>query len=98
MPNKLGIGSQEDGEDCDYVVCIRATNPLALPDNLVSTCCKCGCTIQYRPHAPKTPAKICWECAIPEMDDSFGENDLRVMITPKTAEEVAAYLQKKREN
>ncbi|SRR6266446_1833698 len=98
MSNKLEIGTQEDGEDCDYAVCIRATSPLVFPDNLVSTCCKCGCTIQYRPYAPKTPAKICLECAIPDMDNSFGEDDLRVMITPKTAAEVAAYFQKKKEN
>jgi len=98
MSNKLKIGTQEDGEDCDYVVCIRATNPLAFPDNLVSTCCKCGCTIQYRPHAPKTPAKMCVECAISDMSVS---GDFKVMITPKTAAEVAAYLhylQKKRGN
>ncbi len=98
MSNKLEIGTQEDGEDCDYVVCIRATSPLAFPDNLVSTCSKCGCTIQYRPHAPKTPAKMCVECAIPEMRESFDENNLQVMITPKTVAEVAAYLHKKREN
>ena len=96
MSNKLEIGTQEDGEDCDYVVCIRATNPLAFPDNLVSTFCKCGCAIQYRPHAPKTPDKMCFECAVPEMNESFEEHDLKVMITPKTAAEVANYLQKKR--
>jgi len=98
MPNKLEIGTQEEGEDCDYVVCIRFTGLLALPGNLIGTCCKCGYMIQYRPHAPKTPAKICLECAVPEMDDSFGEHDLKVMITPKTAAEVAAYLQKKKAN
>ena len=98
MSNKLEVGTQEEGEDCDYVVCVRVTSPLAFPDNLMGICCKCGYAIQYRPHAPKAPAKICWECAIPEMNDSFEERDLKVMITPKTAAEVSNYLQKKREN
>jgi hypothetical protein len=98
MPNEIMIETQEDGEACDCVVCILVTEPLAFPDNIVTECCECGQLVQHRPHAPKRPPKICLPCIEPKMVKEAARGELGVMITPKTAVEVAAYLAKKNAN
>ena len=74
------------------MVCRRLTSPLLLPDNLIDLCSKCGEAIQHRPHVPKRPPKICDDCAGPIMDTEAAKGELVVMITPKTAGEVAEWL------
>ncbi len=98
MANEMMVGSQEDGEDCDYVVCIEVSDPLHFPDNLVGKCCKCEKAVQHRPHIPVTPQLICWECALPGMEEARDEGDLKVLVTPKTAQEVIAHIVKKMAN
>lgn len=47
------------------VVCIEATDPLRLPDNLTASCAYgCGKTLQHRPHYPDNIAKVCVDCAL----------------------------------
>lgn len=53
--------------DIDVVVCRLITTPLLLPDNLVGHCSKCRRMIQFRPHIPKLPPRICDECAVKEL-------------------------------
>jgi hypothetical protein len=96
MTNRFEIVEDPDeAEDADAVVCIRLTSPLMLPDNEIGLCSVCGEAIQFRPFGPKSPPKICWECAEPAAAASAAKGELVTMITPKTAAEVADYLRKK---
>jgi predicted amidophosphoribosyltransferase len=99
MANRFEIvDDPDDAETADAVVCRRLTSPLLLPDNLIDLCSKCGEAIQHRPHVPKTPPKICDECALPIEAQHAAKGELIVMITPKTAAEVDAYFRKKNAN
>lgn len=91
MSNKFDTG---DGEDADYFVCVPLTSPLKFPDNLVSTCSKCGKSVQHRPIHPKTPKKICMPCAMPEMEIRAMSDDLHVQVRPEAMDEVMAYFKK----
>lgn len=96
MTNKMFVGSQDEAEECEYVVCVPATDPLHFPDNVVATCCQCSVAIQHRPHIPKTPKLICLECVLPEYQEAKerGE-DIGILVTPQTRDEVMAHLSKK---
>ena len=96
--DKFIIGTPEDGEDCDCVVCAPYDGVnLGMPDNLTGTCSKCGCGVQYRPTSPKKPPKLCWNCMVIEAAKAREDGDDNAyMITPKTFEEVAEYLAKKK--
>lgn len=99
MTNRFEIvDDPDDAEAADVVVCRRLTSPLLLPDNWIDLCSKCGEAIQHRPHVPKTPPKICDECAAPIMRAEHAKGGLVTMITPKTAAEVDAYFRKKNAN
>lgn len=60
----LHIVSLEEAEEADYVVCARKDTPTPFTDNEEGTCCQCGCAVVFRPHAPKTPPRLCFECMI----------------------------------
>ena len=96
--DKLIIGTPAQAEDCDCVVCAPYDGvTLGMPDNLTGTCSKCGCAVQFRPTSPKTPPKMCWSCMVIETAKHEDDGDEDVfMITPKTFEEIAEYLDKKR--
>jgi hypothetical protein len=99
MTNRFEIVDDPDEAECaDSVVCRRLTQPLLLPDNMIDLCSKCGEAIQHRPHVPKTPPKICDECATTIMEAEAAKGELVVMITPKTAGEVIAWYEKKNAN
>jgi hypothetical protein len=99
MPNRFEIvNGPEDAEDTDYMVCVRLTSPLILPDNEIDICAMCGEAIQHRPHAPSRPKKVCLECMAPQMNREAARGNLDVKITPRTAQEVADYLLKKSAN
>jgi hypothetical protein len=84
-----------DGEDAEFVVCIPVTNPMKFWDNQVSTCRKCGCLIQHRPHVPKTPPKICWDCALPGMNEARESDDLAVVVSDKTMADIRGWFTRK---
>ena len=54
----------EAAERCSYVVCASADLETPWTDNVAATCCDCGCAVVHRPHAPKTPPKICLACVL----------------------------------
>lgn len=89
---EIELGDDADAEACDAVVCARLTSPLIRPDNLIDLCAKCGEAIQYRPHVPKKPPKICIRCLGPLPESTT------INVTPTTVAEVAAYLRKKNAN
>lgn len=98
--DKLEVAKPGDGERCDVLVCRLAPQgaPLLLPDNLVTSCSKCFRMVQFRPHAPKRPRRICDECIHAEIAahrEADVDNDITFMITEHTAADVAAYFKKK---
>jgi hypothetical protein len=99
MVNRIEIvDDPDDAEMADVVVCRRLTSPLLLPDNLIDLCSKCGEAIQHRPHVPKRPPKVCDQCGGAIGAAQAAKGELVTMITPKTAEEVIAYLRKRTAN
>lgn len=84
-----------DAEQVDVVVCRLVTDPLIEPDNLVGNCMKCFRMVQFRPYAPKKPPRLCDECAVPEMSKRAAENDLKMVVTERTLDDIAKFLVKK---
>lgn len=93
--NEIEIG---DGQDADFIVCSLLSDPLILPDNIISTCCKCWKLIQHRPHVPKHLRTVCMGCMIPDLNKEAAKGDLQVVITPETAKDLAVYFRKKNAN
>lgn len=98
MVNRIEITENGDAEDAKAVVCARLTSPLLMPDNLIDLCAKCRRAIQYRPHVPKRPPKICFECALPIVEKEAAKGELVTLLTPQAAADIAAYLRKKSAN
>ena len=96
LSNKIDVvGDGSEAEDADCVICRLITDPLIMRDNLVGTCSKCFRMIQFRPHVPKTPPKVCDECAMPIIKRHAKKGDLHAVITENTAQDIANYLRKK---
>jgi hypothetical protein len=85
-------------ENCEMLICRLVTDPLLFPDNKVGRCQKCLRPVQFRPHAPKKPPKMCDECARPIVEKLQAEGNLGAFITPNTALDIANYLAKKKMN
>jgi formylmethanofuran dehydrogenase subunit E len=58
------IVTDEEAEKAEVIVVVRATVPLMMADNLTGTCSVCGEEVQFRPHAPKTPKRVCLDCVL----------------------------------
>lgn len=58
------VVSQEEAEKAAAVVCCRTGLPSHFADNVTGACAHCGHAIFFRPHVPKSPPKICIECAM----------------------------------
>jgi len=98
MTNRFEVVHPSEAECADSVICRRLTHPLLLPDNLIDLCSKCGEAIQHRPDGPKTPPKICDQCAGPIMEAEAAKGELVTMVTPKTAVELVEWFRKKTAN
>jgi hypothetical protein len=59
----IEVVSDSEAEEADFHVCVPADSPSPFDDNLTGFCAHCGIKIIYRWHAPRTPPKICLECA-----------------------------------
>jgi hypothetical protein len=57
-------------DTADMVVCVEATQPLIFADNMTGPCADCGMVLQWRPHSPKRPPKVCMECAMERVEAS----------------------------
>jgi len=82
-----------DGEESDVLVCRLVTEPLYMNDNLVAQCADCMRMIQHRPHAPKTPRKVCDECAFKNID-----KDSRFVITEQSLNDLQNFIKKQGEH
>lgn len=60
----IPVVEPEEAEDSDFVVCVLASEPTPFIDNLTGVCVDCGQAVQFRPHAPKRPPKICLQCML----------------------------------
>lgn len=71
------IVSDEEAEKAEFVVCILAgqEEEIFKKDNISTKCADCGVDIVHRPSAPKTPPKICMECAVLRMKYAQAEED-----------------------
>ncbi len=98
MPNEIEIVSDPEEADADVMVCTRITSPLVFPDNVIDLCSGCGEAIQHRPHVPTVREKLCLECFGPRGEQERARNNLRVVISEKTAREVRDYFRKKNAN
>lgn len=85
-------------ENCQMVVCRLVTDPLLFPDNDVGRCQKCLRPVQFRPHVPAKPPKMCDECARPIIEKMQAEGVFGAFITPNTARDIANYMAKKKMN
>lgn len=58
----ITVVSDEEAEEVDAVVCLRAGSPSPFTDNETGVCSQCGHAIFFRPYMPKKPRKICVQC------------------------------------
>ncbi len=90
---RFEVVSQEQAEKADAVIC----GPERLFLNDVRTCCaQCGATIYHRPHAPKTPPKLCMGCGFERIKNSPDDEQV-TQVTPQVLQEVLAALRPQRE-
>lgn len=59
----IRVVSEAEAEQARYVVCCRTGMPSVFSDNETGACAHCGHGIFFRPTMPKSPPKICVECA-----------------------------------
>ena len=97
MPNRIEI-ADDNMEEAEILACMRLTRPLLLPDNEIGLCEQCGEAIQFRPHVPKLPKKMCIECVMPATAKAHAKGELVTMITPKTLADLQAYFHKRNAN
>jgi len=95
MTNSFELDDDGNGEHADVVVCVRLTSPLLMPDNVIDICSQCGEAIQHRPHVPKQPRKMCWECIEPLALKMAHKGTLHTILTSEVAEDLLAYERKK---
>jgi hypothetical protein len=60
----IEVISQEEAEKADFFVCITADSPSPFSDNERGICSGCGVPVQFRPHAPKKPPRLCVGCVV----------------------------------
>lgn len=89
------VARDEAARDVDVVVCRLITDPLVFPDNLVGHCSQCFRLVQFRPHAPREPKRVCDECARPMIEKQRKSGDeVRFSITEDTARDLADFVRK----
>lgn len=86
----------DNAEQADVVICRLVTNPLLMSDNLVDKCSTCARMVQFRPHAPKEPRKLCDECGAKEIVKQDG--DVSYMVTQNTMNDIARFVRMKKGN
>jgi len=86
MSNEVRVVSDDEAEAAQFMVCARADTKTPFTDNLYDFCCGCGVKVQFRPNAPTVPKKICFACAIPEMNKHAENNDLQINVSKEGAE------------
>jgi hypothetical protein len=60
----IEVISCEQAERATLYVCGWAALATPFADNVLTNCAFCQTPVVHRPHAPKTPLKVCLTCAI----------------------------------
>src|SRR5438105_10664530 len=60
----IQVVSDEEAEQANYVICMPNGSGEYFNDDVRTTCALCARGIHHRPHVPKTPAKVCIDCAL----------------------------------
>jgi len=84
----------DNASDSQFLICREITTPLLFADNLTGVCSRCAAAIQYRPHAPAKPPKICMGC----FEANEGREDYDVLITRETVSELGLDIPRKRKH
>ncbi len=58
------VVSEAEAEECDAVVCVLKSQPSIFADDVFAPCAHCGVELRHRPHAPKRPPKLCFDCVL----------------------------------
>lgn len=66
---RIEVVSQEEAENCDYIICAPVGTDTPFIDNVFDVCCKCGTMVFLRPHSPKKPLRVCLKCFSKQMSD-----------------------------
>jgi len=96
MGNRIEIKNRKDITPGTRIICHPWSTPLLMPDNKRAVCSQCGCTIQHRPHVPDHLVKICVECGVPMMLADAAGDDLHIVLTPESADELHEHIKKQR--
>lgn len=62
--DKVKVVSDVEAEEAGVMVCVPADWATPFTDNELGVCSKCGCAVQFRPHAPKKPPRLCVTCML----------------------------------
>jgi len=89
---KIEVASDDEAEEADFLVCVRASEPSVFDDDLYDFCCKCSEKVRHRPHAPIVPKRICMVCAMAAMAE--GEEPAEHCITETSLDEARRYLKR----
>jgi hypothetical protein len=49
-------------DDAQFIIVVRLTVPLLLPDNKIGQCAGCGQAVQFRPEVPEGFPTVCYAC------------------------------------
>lgn len=63
-PLNIRVISDEEAEQCAYVVCAPAEQASLFADDVLTTCAACTRPIRHRPHVPSRPPKVCMSCVM----------------------------------
>lgn len=89
-PADINDGTIPEG-DVGILVCVSAEFESPYHDNIRTECHRCGAAVQHRPHQPSHLKPTCYSC----VTDLMAENEeFKICVTPKTAEEVEKILNK----
>lgn len=56
------VVTPQEANTADYIAVWRWTDPPIMPDNIRSSCSKCGAMTQERPTNPPKPKRVCNIC------------------------------------
>ena len=79
----MKVVKQDSAENCNFLLCIKATDPQPSKDNERGECCECGVAVTFRPTAPRKPKRICIDCALEQ-----GVKREEICVTETTVQEV----------
>jgi len=88
------VTSTAEAEEAAYLACIPADGDTYYADNLFGYCCRCGTKVQFRPHAPVKPKRLCTKCGLEETVKAAQDPDGFIGATEETVNDVREYFRR----